>query len=533
VIQRQVLELSTSQGREVFRMMDAMRLWNARHGGVYAKLTEDTPANPYLDIADRDLETRDGTRLTLLNPAYMTRQVTDAVRELTGVQVHLTSLKPINPGNRADPWETDALKAFEQGTRERSELVADGGRTVARYMAPLVTRQSCLDCHAKQGYRVGDIRGGISVTLDTTPFAAPLREQKRNSILVHLVGWALVAALTLFALARSRQQMLALERARGEQEDLVEQRTGELRREVAERRQAETRLRLLVDASGNGIFGLSAQGECTFINPLALRLLGHDSADTLLGRHILDLVAPDGEHGLHEAVRLGQRLHSEDCQFLRADGTAFHAEVRLDPIEGDGGAVVNFTDITQRKAAEAQIWHQANYDALTGLANRRLLGHRLEQMLTDARRGQEQIAVLFVDLDGFKAINDCYGHAAGDCVLRDAAQRLQDGIRDSDLAARLAGDEFLVVLRYLAAAEHAGLVAGKLVEALARPYLFRGRELAVSASVGIALFPDDATHAGDLLKAADQAMYQAKEAGKHTYRYYAGGRYTAHWQPAT
>lgn len=537
VIQHQVLELSTSQGREVFHMMDAMRLWNARHGGVYAKLTEETPSNPYLDTPDRDVETVNGMRLTLLNPAYMTRQVTATVRELTGVQVHMTSLKPINPGNRADPWETAALQDFERGGKERAELIEMDGRTVARFMAPLVTRQACLDCHAKQGYKVGDIRGGISVTLDTAPFVEPLRQQKRNSVLVHLVGWLLVAALTLFALARWREQVLALGHAKDEQEALVELRTGELRREVVERRQAEIRLRLLMDASGNGIFGLAANGECTFINPVALRLLGLEQANAMLGHPILDLITPAEarNQGLHEALQHGQSLHSDDCVFARADGSPFHVEVRLDPIDGDGtaGAVVNFADITQRKATEASIWHQANYDALTGLANRRLLGHQLDQMIADARRNREIIALLFVDLDGFKAVNDAYGHDAGDSVLRETAQRLQAATRESDLVARLAGDEFLVILRYLSSPEHAGVVAGKLVAQLAKPVAFAEHDLQVSASIGIGIYPDDAEHPGDLLKDADLAMYRAKEAGKHTYRYYAGGRYTERWMPTT
>jgi diguanylate cyclase (GGDEF)-like protein/PAS domain S-box-containing protein len=537
VIQRQVLELSTNQGREVFQMMDAMRLWNARHGGVYAKLTAETPGNPYLDVPNRDVETRDGMRLTLLNPAYMTRQVTATVRELTGVQVHMTSLKPINPDNRADPWETVALQDFERGVEERAEFIEHGGQTFARFMAPLVTRAACLDCHAKQGYKIGDIRGGISITLDTAPFAEPVRQQKRNSILVHLVGWLLVAGLTLFVLARSRDQLLALARSRDEQEALVDLRTGELRREVAERRQAEVRLRLLMDASGNGVFGLAANGECIFINPVAQRLLGLDKVDAVLGQPILDRITPAAarDQGLHDALRLGQRLHSDDCVFQRADGTAFSAEVRLDPIDADGlaGAVVNFADITERKAAEANIWHQANYDALTGLANRRLLTHRLEQMIIDARRCREFIALLFVDLDGFKAVNDRCGHEAGDAVLQETALRLQATIRDSDLAARLAGDEFLIVLRHLACQEHAGAVAAKLVHALAQPHRFAGHELQVSASIGIAIYPDDATSAGELIKDADLAMYRAKEAGKNTCRYYAGGRYGASWLPVT
>lgn len=531
VIERQGFELSTNQGREAFHMMEAMRLWNARHGGVYAERTEQTPSNPFLDVPKRDVETRDGVPLTLLNPAYMTRQVAETIRELTGLRVHMTSLKPINPGNQPDAWEAAALRDFEKGVKERAEPVVVEGQAFVRYMAPLVTRQACLECHAKQGYKVGDIRGGISVTLPTAPFTEPLREQKRNSVLVHLVGWALVAALAMLALQRSRQQVLALARAKDEQEALVEQRTAELRREINERRQAESRLRLLVDASSSGIFGLAANGECTFINPVALRLLGVDKADLFLGRPILDLVTPDESQalGFQDALRLGRSLHSDDCVFKRADGTCFHVEVRLDPIETDqpGGAVVNFADVSQRKAEEATIWRLANYDALTGLANRRLFNHRLEQILADARRNREIVALLFVDLDGFKAVNDTYGHETGDCVLRETARRLEDGIRESDLAARLAGDEFLVVLRHLAGEEYAATVAAKLIDALALPCPCGGQEPIVSASVGISLYPQDADNAADLVKDADLAMYRAKEAGKHTYCYYARGRYAA------
>lgn len=537
VIERQVLELSTNQGRKVFHMMDAMRLWNARHGGVYVERTEQTPSNPYLDVPNRDVETRGGVSLTLLNPAYMTRQVAQTVQELTGVRVHMTSMKPINPGNGADPWELAALRDFERGIKERAELMEMGGQTVARFMAPLVTRQACLDCHAKQGYKLGDIRGGISVTFPTAPFAEPLWYQKRNSVLVHFVGWFLVSALAFLALSRSRQQVLALARAKDEQEALVEQRTAELRREVNERRQAENRLRLLVDASSSGIFGLAANGDCTFINPVALRLLGVEAAETFLGHPILDLITPDESQalGFHDALRLGQNLHSDDCIFQKADRTPFHVEIRLDPIDGEepAGAVVTFADITQRKAEEAVIWRQANYDALTGLANRSLFNHRLEQAIADARRNQEILALLFVDLDGFKAVNDAHGHEAGDCVLWETARRLEGGIRETDLAARLAGDEFLVILRHLAREGFAGTVAAKLIDALAQPCRFGDQDLVVSASIGIGLYPNDADTAAELIKNADLAMYRAKEAGKHTYRYHARGRYVAAWAAST
>ena len=285
------------------------------------------------------------------------------------------------------------------------------------------------------------------------------------------------------------------------------------------------------------LFGLGPHGECSFINPVALRLLGGERAEDFLGRPVLELIAPAEGAGqkLHDALRLAQSLHADDLAFRRMDGSLFHAEVHLDPIgdDGAGGAVVNFVDITRRKAAEAAVWHQANHDALTGLANRNLFRAHLDQAVAQARRGGETVALLFVDLDGFKAINDGHGHAVGDRVLRETARRLERAIRESDLAARLAGDEFVVILRHLAGEAYAGAVAAKLIAALAEPCRFGKQALAVTASIGIALYPQDAANAEELLHHADAAMYKAKEAGRRTYRYYAGGRFAASWSPAT
>ncbi len=537
VIEREIAAFSTTQAREVFRMMESVRAWNAGHGGVYVVQDERTPPNPYLEGVEREVETRDGRRLTLVNPAYMTRQIAESVGEHTGMRVHITSLKTLNPGNAADDWERAALLAFESGDRERAEVLELAGRRTIRYMAPLYTRQACLECHARQGYRVGDVRGGISVSFPIEHIVAARGAQARSVLAVHLVGWLLVAALTVLALSRSRLQLLALADAKREQEALVEQRTAELRREVAERRHAETRLRLLIDASGNGIFGLGAGGECSFINPVALRLLGVARAEDLLGQPLLERIAPLGAHlgMLQDALRLGRSVHSDEVVFRRSDGTTFDAEVRLDPIDAEagGGVVVNFADVSRRKAAEASVWHQANHDPLTGLANRGLLRERLADTVLQARRSREIIGLLFIDLDGFKAINDTHGHDAGDAVLREVAQRLQGGIRESDFAARLAGDEFVVVLRHLAGEDYAGAVAGKLLAALSEPVRHGEGELAVSASIGIALHPHDANAADELLRQADAAMYKAKEAGKRVYRYYAGGRFTGSWASTT
>ena len=135
------------------------RRWVSKQGGVYVPVSEMTPANPYLKVPNRDIKTSDGLSLTLVNPAYMTRQVNEMAMETHNFQGHITSLNPLRPENRPDPWETEALKAFERGTKETGSIEMTSGKEYFRFMRPFVTEKSCLKCHAHQGYKEGDIRG--------------------------------------------------------------------------------------------------------------------------------------------------------------------------------------------------------------------------------------------------------------------------------------------------------------------------------------------------------------------------------------
>ncbi len=148
-----------------FHQIVITRSWNAGHGGVYVPVTEKTQPNPYLKDKQRDLVSTSGIKLTKINPAYMTRQIAEIEETEKGVKFHITSLNPIRPANKANEWETAALNKFEGGTSEFGEFIMDGGRLTYRYMAPLIVKEPCLTCHAEQGYKPGDIRGGISVTI--------------------------------------------------------------------------------------------------------------------------------------------------------------------------------------------------------------------------------------------------------------------------------------------------------------------------------------------------------------------------------
>ncbi len=272
---------------------------------------------------------------------------------------------------------------------------------------------------------------------------------------------------------------------------------------------------LILNSAGEGIYGLDLGGVITFVNPAATRMLGYQPNE---------LVGQPGDRLFHgsmaeDPVRAtlaeGRLQPISNDLFRRKDGTLFPVEYQVTPIHERGrilGAVVTFRDITERKRAEAALEHQALHDALTGLPNRALLRDRLQQALLNAQRDGESLALLLLDLDRFKEVNDTLGHQAGDQLLQQVAERLRGALRASDTLARLGGDEFAVVLP---TATEAGAVlsAERLTQALEAPFLVDEQPLEVRASIGIALFPDHADSAETLQRRADVAMYVAKRAG--------------------
>lgn len=201
-------------------------------------------------------------------------------------------------------------------------------------------------------------------------------------------------------------------------------------------------------------------------------------------------------------------------------------EVHGFPVFDEQGEVVEMIeycfDITKRKQAEQRLAHLANHDALTDLPNRNLFNVRLGLEIEHAIRDKNRLAVMLLDLDGFKEINDLLGHDAGDEVLRTVARRLEAILRKSDTVARLGGDEFLVLLPALPSAEDAGTSARKMIQALAAPLEIQGQNVGIKGSLGIAIFPDDGDNPETLVKHADMAMYLAKGEGGDGYRFYGG-----------
>lgn len=308
----------------------------------------------------------------------------------------------------------------------------------------------------------------------------------------------------------------------------------------------EERLSSLMASVGEGIYDVNADGRTTFVNPAALSLLGITEAQ-ILGQDQHQLFHHHREDGspypveecpIHAVLKDGRHRQVESEWFWRPDGTGFPVSMTVAPIVTDGeryGAVVVFQDVTQRRRAHAEIQQLAFHDALTLLPNRRLLNDRLGQEMAACRRDHQYGALLFLDLDNFKPLNDAHGHDAGDQLLIEVARRITQCLREVDTVARFGGDEFVVMLGTLdvdqdAARQRAGGVAEKLRMALAQPYRVTAEQPSsavtelqhrCSASIGIALFPGDNESVDEVVKAADAAMYQAKHAGRNTVRFYA------------
>lgn len=521
-IEQHAFSLAQERGRYTFKIIEATRLWVAKHGVAYVKTSELSPSNPYLDIPDKDINTPSGTPLTAVNPAYMTRQLSGILKDNHDLYVRLTSLKPLNPNNNPDNWERSALLEFPKGSEEATEVIEnENGRTL-RYMAPLFVKKACMKCHAKQGYEVGDVRGGISVSFNYEPFIASIAGQKNNLITIHLFSWIILIGFSYFTLLLIKKHENKLEKSRDEAERLVKVRTKELRDEVQIRRNAESKLQLLINSTEEGIFGVDEKGYITFINPAGQSYLGYKSINEVVGHHADDVF--QRTHGNGEPVKSedcqiraawenGLSGHSEDEIFTKIDGSSFAVEYHVHPLfshEEVVGAVVNFSDISLRKKLQESMWKQANYDSLTEIANRSLFLDRLDFSIEQARRANYLVAILYMDLNRFKPINDQYGHEAGDEILRVIARRLKDRTRHSDTVARLGGDEFVILLNQLENRDHIAVIVDELKKEIIKPIDIGVAIMEVGVSIGSSIFPDDADNIEALIAKADQEMYKDK-----------------------
>jgi len=374
---KHLIDLGTTIARSSFEKDIIYRRWNAAQGGVYAKVSAHTIPNQYLHVTERDISSPLGKQLTMVNPAYMTRQVHEIGQRDNGIQGHITSLNPIRPENKPDPWEKQALESFENGSKEVSSIVTMDGQTFLRWMRPLITEQGCLSCHQQQGYKVGQIRGGISQSVPMSLLNNTMKGTLATLWANHIAWW-LIGTLIIYCFYRALlKKTLAL--------SMANQKLGEL----------------------------------------------------------------------------------------------------------------------------------ALTDVLTGLPNRRYAMETLSHLWEQSNKNKTPLACMMIDADDFKQINDKFGHDAGDSVLRELAKELQYAVHTDDIACRLGGDEFLIILpntdkqgaMNIAKNTHARIAIMKIKVI--------GGAWKGSISVGVAVKTESMKNLEELIKAADRGVYAAKDAGRN------------------
>ncbi|MGV3743002.1 MAG: sensor domain-containing protein, partial [Burkholderiaceae bacterium] len=282
------------------------------------------------------------------------------------------------------------------------------------------------------------------------------------------------------------------------------------------------RLREMIEMTPAGYILIDSQANILEAN-LALCKMSGFSREELIGSSYTRLFSSfPGANMLFNRGAINW-IHGREGTFRHKDGHTAHALINANvkrDCHGNALAVTAFlTEITERKHTEARLEQLATHDILTGLPNRTFLNMRLQEFLDKARK-DESVAVMFIDLDRFKEVNDTLGHDPGDALLREVAQRLQSIMRPSDMVARLGGDEFIVVANCTHGRQAASVVAGKLLSALKSPFTVANQEVFVTASVGISLFPHDGESKEILFKNADMAMYSAKAAGRNNFRFF-------------
>jgi diguanylate cyclase (GGDEF)-like protein/PAS domain S-box-containing protein len=303
----------------------------------------------------------------------------------------------------------------------------------------------------------------------------------------------------------------------------------EIAADISERKVAEEELRklsLAVEQSPAAVLITDPTGTVEYVNPKFTRVTGYTLEEARARTPSLlkaEGMSEEAYGDLLDRLASGKEWHGE-VRSRRKNGSRYWELVSISPVVDPNGAITHYVavkeDISDRKDYEAQLEYLSTHDELTGLANRALLSDRLEQSIHYAQRSERQVAVLLLDLDRFKVINDSLGHNFGDRLLCEVARRLSESVREADTVARLGGDEFVLLLTELAGTKDAGLVANKILHQLAQPYRLDGREITLTASLGISLYPRDGLDVATLIRNADTAMYQSKRDGS-TFSYYA------------
>ncbi|MDH4127880.1 MAG: diguanylate cyclase [Spirochaetota bacterium] len=630
-------ELALNSARVHLNKDLAVRFWVTKHGGVYVPAQETKP-NPYLkNVPERDIKTPSGKLLTLINPAYMMRLIMDEYDNLYGIKTHITSLNLMNPMNKPDEWERYSLLSFNKMKTNNAKLAEiykisrdKQGKSELRLIKPLITQKSCLKCHGYMGYKEGDIRGGISVSIPMKMFSSVEKRSVNIHLLTHALFWIFGLSTIFFVLYKAKhrlfqyqQAMDALQSSERNHKMLLENLTQKIfykdrtstyllcnesyandfhikpheivgktdydlfSKEIADKyRESDKRIietgeskdieeeyihnnnKLIVhtvktpikDHSGNviGILGIfwdisdrkrndekiqlastvfesitegiiitNTDGIIESVNPAFTELTGYTIQEAI-GKNPQFLKSKRHDEKFYQDIFKSLAINGYwkgEIWNRRKNGHIYPAWFSIAAIKDSSGNITKyagfFSDITGKKEYEELIEHRAYHDPLTDLPNRLLFSDRLDHALVHAQRYSKNLAVIFLDLDNFKQINDHRGHDFGDRVLIKVANLLKGCIRKEDTISRMGGDEFTLFLPDINQLKYVLKIAQKILTSFASPIKIDNDEISITSSIGISIFPQDGNDSEELIKKADRAMYRAKQMGKNNYQLYS------------
>lgn len=449
-------------------------------------------------------------RLALCNSPFASRLSTADYQVATGAKAdemlyHLAKSDKMNLDTTPDKWVQEAMSTRSAPNSSIEVEFVDGRHFLMR------------------GQRARDGSHVTTLTDITT-----LKENERKLL---FRGQTLQRALddadmTSSVLETQGKNLVHLAEDLDQAKRQVEEEKARANRFAREALASENHLTAILETIGDALITINHRGMIETINPAAEEMFGYVGSH-LLGKSI-NIIMDAGEGKAHDGYLhryastgkkhiLGQ---VRELEAIRASGEVFPIELTVTDVRDEQDQPIYISvirDITDRKAAERKIKHLANHDDLTGLPSLRLSQDRLDNAITLAKRHKGRAAALFIDLDGFKAINDTYGHEAGDYLLTTIAQRMCECARESDTIGRIGGDEFLVILQDLDDLSAASKVAQKILDTAEQSVDYKGHDLQVGISIGVAIYPDHGTTPAVLLRRADKAMYKVKHAGKHAF----------------
>jgi len=473
------------------------------------------------------VQDRAQTNLLLARRAENTKKITALVAEITSRCESAEERQRLSAvGATRKPYVDSYLRALHL-------LVDERKRDVAVAVMVNETLPALVKYHAAWEEFVDFQRDQMIIANKQAEVEYAKARRLAYLLIVLAVGFALAIALfttreTAREIATRIDAQKEVSKLNAGLEERVMQRTSELS-------EANKHLNLqaaALKAAANAIVITDFHGTIIWVNRAFTTMTGYGQEE-IVGKNPNLLNSgeqPESYYAELWSTILSGKVWKGEIVNRRKDGTTYTEEMTITPVslEDTGNPTNTYfiaikQDITQRKAAEKQIQFLAYYDALTGLPNRTLLQDRLSKALAGARRRKDKVALLFLDLDGFKTINDSLGHSVGDLVLQEVAERLKRFAREQDTVARVGGDEFLIVLTAVKDAADAAVAAERLMHAMTVELVIQGRSLSISCSIGIGIFPEHGTDGETLIKNADAAMYCAKESGCNSFRFFSEG----------